>query len=150
MLQARLLDNKPSEWLAHRFYVPGQFDMCLSVVEQILRKVPENAEALSLKGSVLRTKGQIEEALGCFQTAYDVDSENIRHPLEIAKCLFFLGRCQQSLKILQDVEQAGHGNAWEVSHLLGQSLGRCGRRIRRLRTLRARWTRTIVWRPLWS
>jgi Bardet-Biedl syndrome 4 protein len=124
MLKVRLLDNKPSEWLAHRFYVLGQFDMCLSIVGQILRKTPENAEALSLKGSVLRTKGQIDEAMNCFQTAYNIDSENLRHRLEIAKCLFFLGRYQQSLKVLREVQQSEQGNTWEVYHLLGLNLAR--------------------------
>ena len=117
----RLLDNKPSEWLAHRFFVLGQYDMCLNVVNQILRKTPDNAEALSLKGSVLRTKGQIEESLNCFQTASSLDSYNIRHQLEIAKCLFFLGRFQQSLTILQEIESTDEGKVWEVYHLTGQN-----------------------------
>jgi tetratricopeptide (TPR) repeat protein len=121
MLKVRLLDNRPSEWLAHRFYVLGQFDMCLNIVDQILHKNPENPEALSLKGSVLRAKGQIDEAMNCFQTAYDLDSENIRHHVEIAKCLFFLGRYEQSLKTLKDIENSDHGNSWEVCHLFGQN-----------------------------
>lgn len=119
MQQVKLLDNKPSEWLAHRFYVLGQYDMCMTVVEQILRKNPDNPEALSLKGNVLRSKGQIDEALNCFQNAFYLDSENIRHSLEIAKCLYFLGRFMQSLKILKDLESKPEGNLWEVFHLIG-------------------------------
>ena len=117
----RLLDNKPSEWLAHRFFVLAQYDMCLNVVNQILRKTPDNAEALSLKGSVLRTKGQIEEALNCFQTASSLDAHNIRHQLEIAKCLYFLGRFQQSLSLLQEIEETDEGKIWEVYHLIGEN-----------------------------
>lgn len=124
MIQVKLIDNKPSEWLAHRFYVLGQFDMCINVVEQILRRTPDNPEALSLKGSVLRTRGYIDEALNCFQTAYTVDTQNIRHLLEIAKCLFFLGRYQQSLKILNQLEDSPEGNIWEVYHLIGQNNAR--------------------------
>ncbi|KAH0792339.1 TPR Domain containing protein [Histomonas meleagridis] len=119
MNNVRILDRHPSEWLAHRFYVLEQFDMCMNVVDQILRKTPDNAEALSLKGCVLRAQGRIDEALGCFQLAYDLDSENIRHSLEIAKCLFFLGRFQQSLKILLKLEENPEGNIWEVYQLLG-------------------------------
>ena len=121
MQRVRLLDNKPSEWLAHRFYVLGQYDMCLSVVEQILRKSPDNAEALSLKGSVLRTKGQIDDALNCFQTAYNLDPENTRHLFDSAKCLFFVGRYQQSLKMLDRFEGTDERNTWEVCQLIGQN-----------------------------
>jgi Bardet-Biedl syndrome 4 protein len=124
MQKVRLLDNKPSEWLAHRFCVLGQFDMCLNIVDQILRKSPDNAEALALKGFVLRTKGQIDDALNCFQQAYNLDCENIRHTLEIAKCLFFLGRYQQSLKIVEDFSKGESGNIWEVYHLIGQNQAR--------------------------
>jgi Bardet-Biedl syndrome 4 protein len=121
MATVKLVDNKSSEWLAHRFYVLGQFDMCFNIVEQILRKSPDNAEALSMKGSVLRARGQIDDALNCFQTAYNLDSENVRHVLEIAKCLYFVGRFQQSLKILSDLPRSTKGNIWEVYHLLGQN-----------------------------
>lgn len=117
----RLIDNKPSEWLAHRFFVLGQYDMCVNIVNQILRRSPDNAEALNLKGCVLRTKGHIEEALGCFQTAAEFDTNNIRHSLEIAKCLFFLGRFQHSLTILQQIQESEEGNIWEVYHLSGQN-----------------------------
>ncbi|OHT01145.1 TPR Domain containing protein [Tritrichomonas foetus] len=119
MQKVKLLDNKPSEWLAHRFYVLGQFDMCMTVVDQILRRNPDNPEALSLKGNVLRSKGQIDEALNCFQNAFYLDTENVRHSLEIAKCLYFLGRFPQSLKILKDLESTPEGNLWEVFHLIG-------------------------------
>ena len=128
MQKVRLLDNKPSEWLAHRFYVLGQFDMCLTVVEQILRKNPDNPEALSLKGNVLRTKGNIDEALSCFQNAFYLDTENVRHSLEIAKCLYFLGRFQQSLKILKDLEATPEGNIWDVFQLIGL----CSMKLRKL------------------
>lgn len=121
MQRVRLLDNKPSEWLAHRFYVLGQYDMCLNVVEQILRRSPTNAEALSLKGCVLRTKGQIDDALNCFQTAYNLDSENTRNLFDIAKCLFFVGRYQQSLKILDKFEGTDERNTWEVCQLFAQN-----------------------------
>jgi Bardet-Biedl syndrome 4 protein len=124
MQKVRLLDNKPSEWLAHRFCVLGQFDMCLNIVDQILRRSPDNAEALALKGSVLRTKGQIDDALTCFQQAYNLDCENIRHLLEIAKCLFFLGRYPQSLKMVESLAQGESGNIWEVHHLIGQNQAR--------------------------
>ena len=119
MQKIKLLDNNSSEWLAHRFYVLGQFDMCMTVVEQILRRNPDNPEALSLKGNVLRSKGQVDEALNCFQNAFYLDSENVRHSLEIAKCLYALGRFPQALKILRDLESTPEGNIWEVFHIIG-------------------------------
>lgn len=117
----RLVDNKPSEWLAHRFFVLGQYDMCVNIVNQILRKSPDNAEALNLKGCVLRTKGHIEEALNCFQTATQFDTKNIRRSLEIAKCLYFLGKFQSSISILEEIQNSDDGNIWEVYHLSGQN-----------------------------
>ena len=122
MQSVRLLENKPSEWLAHRFYVIGQYEMCLNIVEQILRKAPDNAEALSLKGSVLRSKGDIDEALNCFQSAHNLDSENTRYLLDIAKCLHFLGRYQQSLKVLDQFEGTDDRNTWEVCQLIGLNM----------------------------
>ncbi|KAK8882262.1 hypothetical protein M9Y10_044904 [Tritrichomonas musculus] len=128
MQKVKLLDNKPSEWLAHRFYVLGQYDMCMTVVEQILRKNPDNPEALTLKGNVLCSKGQVDEALNCFQNAFYLDTENMRHSLEIAKCLYFLGRFPQALKILRELESTPEGNIWEVFHLIGL----CSKRIRKI------------------
>lgn len=128
MQKVKLLDNKPSEWLAHRFYVLGQYDMCMTVVEQILRKNPDNPEALTLKGNVLCSKGQVDEALNCFQNAFYLDTENMRHSLEIAKCLYFLGRFPQALKILRELESTPEGNVWEVFHLIGL----CSKRIRKI------------------
>lgn len=118
----RLLDNRPSEWLAHRFYVLAQYDMCLNIVNQIIRRSPNNAEALSLKGCVLRTKGYIEEALSCFQAAAQIDTHNLRHQLEIAKCLYQLGRFQNSLNIINTILKNRDGRIWEVYHLQGQNL----------------------------
>lgn len=128
MQKIKLLDDKPSEWLAHRFYVLGQFDMCMTVVEQILRINPDNPEALSLKGNVLRSKGQVDEALNCFQNAFYLDTENVRHSLEIAKCLYFLGRFPQALKILRELESTPEGNIWEVFQLIGL----CCKRLRKI------------------
>jgi len=115
----RLMDNKSSEWLAHRFYVMGEIDMCLNVVDQVLRKNPDNPEVLSLKGHVLMSKGRVEEALVFFEIALQFDEKNVRHLLEIAKCYHFLGRFQHSLAVLLDIQETGNGNIWEVDHLMG-------------------------------
>lgn len=128
MNYVRIIDKKPSVWLAHRFYVIEQFDLCLNVVDQTLRKNPDNPEALNLKGCVLRTKGKIDEALGCFQSAAFMDSNNIRHQIELIKCLFLLGRYNQSLSMLKNLESTRGGNTWEVHHLIGQ----CEYRLNRL------------------
>lgn len=117
----KLIDDKPTDWLTHRFYILGQYDLCLSVSTQILKNNSENSEALAMKGSVLRTKGRIDEALSCFQQANIIDPNNTRHIIEIAKCLYLLGRFQQSLSKLNQLKKQNEGNIWEVYHLIGQN-----------------------------
>ena len=117
----KLVEDKPVDWLAHRFYILGQYDLCLSVTTQILKTNSENSEALAMKGCVLRTKGRVDDALSCFQQANLIDPSNIRYNLEIAKCLFLLGRFQQSLVMLNQLKKQNEGNIWEVYHLMGQN-----------------------------
>jgi tetratricopeptide (TPR) repeat protein len=77
-----------------------------------------------MKGAVLRSRGQVEDAYACYQQANDMEPQNVRFLLEMAKCLHLMGRHQQALSLLRPISSGPDGNFWEVFHWEGCSLAR--------------------------
>lgn len=117
----KLLDKNPSVWLAHRFFVLEQYTTCLEIIEQTLKRTPDNPEALSLKGNVLLTLGRVDEALNFFDSASFIEPGNLTHQVEKVRCFVLLGRYYEALKQIEHINSAGGGNDWEVYHLAGQA-----------------------------
>ncbi|XP_033228310.1 Bardet-Biedl syndrome 4 protein homolog [Belonocnema kinseyi] len=108
-------------WLLHRHYTRHEYRICNALIDEELSKSNgENEYANYLKGLILRTEGNVQEALECFQKCYQIDSSNLNNRKQIAKTQFLLGHHAQAVKVYVDLITNMTTPDWETHHNLGE------------------------------
>ncbi|XP_058796694.1 Bardet-Biedl syndrome 4 protein isoform X2 [Phymastichus coffea] len=114
-------------WLLHKHYTRHEFQICKTLIEQELEKWGGLAEYPHyLKGLILRREGKVQDALDCFQKAYNVNPFNVSNAKQIAKSLFLMGDHRRAIEVYLEAEKmiALKQPDWEIHYNLGECYAR--------------------------
>ncbi|CAI2348362.1 unnamed protein product [Caenorhabditis sp. 36 PRJEB53466] len=96
-----ILDCSSLNALMYHYFAIGDYIECKSMIGEIQSKYLEkNEAAFHVRGLIARNEGELEEAMKCFQKAYEISGRNGRYYYEIGRCNFLLGRHQIAVEQL--------------------------------------------------
>ncbi|EFP09455.1 hypothetical protein CRE_25560 [Caenorhabditis remanei] len=104
-------DCNASNALMYQYFGQRDYVECKSLIGEIQSKYNEkNEAALHVRGLIARNEGELEEAMECFQKAYEVSGKNKRYYYEMGRCNFLLGRHQIAVEQLKKASEVMKNN----------------------------------------
>lgn len=79
----------------------GEYDKAISCLDEILKKYPDDEEALSLKGLAYCLKGEPETGIAIFEEALDIDPFSRTVLITFADACLHSSMPEKSLEILE-------------------------------------------------
>mmetsp|Transcript_6204 Transcript_6204/g.21997 ORF Transcript_6204/g.21997 Transcript_6204/m.21997 type:complete len:398 (-) Transcript_6204:1045-2238(-) len=115
-------------YLIHWLYIRKEYDECLELIDDTLKKVDQLAEyPLFIKGLITRHQGKIHESLSLFQQAGQINPRNVETIKQISRSLFLLGRHKAASEVLDEAIRLGFTEDWEIWHNKGMCLSQLKR-----------------------
>lgn len=116
--------------LGEMHYGQGEWDEALRQADEAISISRQHADAWALRGKVLRSRDQTEEALDCYQRALIHNPANSQARVAVAEIYHALGRPQRALATLDQLAdnqptEAIPARAWMLK---GQALAALGER----------------------
>ncbi|CAL2036849.1 unnamed protein product [Caenorhabditis brenneri] len=109
--RVELFDCNSMNGLMFHYFAQGDYIECKSLIGEIQSKyLDKNETAHHVRGLIARNEGELEEAMECFQKAYELSGRNKRYYYEIGRCNFLLGRHQIAVEQLTKASEVMKNN----------------------------------------
>eukprot|EP00043_Microstomoeca_roanoka_P003463 m.43974 g.43974 ORF g.43974 m.43974 type:complete len:478 (-) comp12071_c0_seq2:93-1526(-) len=103
-------------WRIHQLYTQQQYEACEQMIELALKKSHKQCEyALFVRGLLLKVRGQLKEAQLVFQDVLRLRPNNHHAAVQIARCLYLMGKFRAALDVFDQALQIGV-NTWRLHH----------------------------------
>lgn len=109
--RVEILDCNSLNTMMFHYFAQGDYIECKSLIGEIQgRFTDKNETAFQIRGLIARNEGELEEAMECFQKAYEISGRNKRYYYEIGRCNFLLGRHQIAVEQLKKASEVMKDN----------------------------------------
>ncbi|UMM24541.1 hypothetical protein L5515_004728 [Caenorhabditis briggsae] len=124
--RVEILDCNSLNGLMYHYFAQGDYIECKSLIGEIQSKYKEkNEAAFHVRGLIARNEGELEEAMDCFEKAYQLSGKNkkfemfctvrqllsyYRYFYETRRCNFLLGRNQIAVELLRKASEVMKDN----------------------------------------
>ncbi|PIC38913.1 hypothetical protein B9Z55_010773 [Caenorhabditis nigoni] len=109
--RVEILDCNSLNGLMYHYFAQGDYIECKSLIGEIQSKYKEkNEAAFHVRGLIARNEGELEEAMDCFEKAYQLSGKNKKYFYETGRCNFLLGRHQIAVEQLRKASEVMKDN----------------------------------------
>ncbi|ULU01911.1 hypothetical protein L3Y34_001893 [Caenorhabditis briggsae] len=109
--RVEILDCNSLNGLMYHYFAQGDYIECKSLIGEIQSKYKEkNEAAFHVRGLIARNEGELEEAMDCFEKAYQLSGKNKKYFYETRRCNFLLGRNQIAVELLRKASEVMKDN----------------------------------------
>ncbi|KAH1006478.1 hypothetical protein HUJ05_007210 [Dendroctonus ponderosae] len=114
-------------WLIHLQHVRGEIASCKELINgEMARSHGKNEYAFFKQGVILKSQGNILEALDTFQKCLKLNQKNANILKEVASCLYEMGRYRLSLNALLEAEKLSKNPDWNLDYLIAKTYVKLG------------------------
>ncbi|ENN79463.1 hypothetical protein YQE_04107, partial [Dendroctonus ponderosae] len=114
-------------WLIHLQHVRGEIASCKELINgEMARSHGKNEYAFFKQGVILKSQGNIQEALDTFQKCLKLNQKNANILKEVASCLYEMGRYRLSLNALLEAEKLSKNPDWNLDDLIAKTYVKLG------------------------
>ncbi|MCL5961084.1 MAG: tetratricopeptide repeat protein [Chloroflexi bacterium] len=126
--QASMLDGSNPEYARFAGHVAGQqgdTQLALSLLEEAVRRSPDDHRMHRERATALELVGKRKEALDEYRRSLQLSPDNADYEFDVGRLNLLLGRCQDAVESLLRVV-ARHPNHGKAQGLLGEALVKLG------------------------
>jgi tetratricopeptide (TPR) repeat protein len=96
-----------AEALAFNHYKNDRLQMAASVLERILKYLPERDDLWTLMGVIERRRDNFRDSVICLRKALEIDNENVNAAINLAEVLVSMGQVPTGVELLQGIFEEG-------------------------------------------
>ncbi|MGM0557747.1 MAG: hypothetical protein ACQEVA_15290 [Myxococcota bacterium] len=104
-----------AEALAFSHYKNDRLQMAASVLERILKYLPERDDLWTLLGVIERRRDNFRDSVICLRKALEIDNENVNAAINLAEVLVSMGQVPTGVELLQGIFEEGRDPDLEPS-----------------------------------
>jgi tetratricopeptide (TPR) repeat protein len=93
-------DDEAHKWLAKTFFAAKRLDEAEALIDEIMLRYPQDAEALTIKGKITGSRGKLDEALDYFSKALSVNPSYMDARCDAVRILLLRGDIMSAKRLI--------------------------------------------------